>query len=299
MKYFTLLLCLLSAGMATQAQIYIDITQSDTSLYWFAAINNTSVNGTQHSEVAEHFTGGTRSLHGITYAETDNGLQRRYMRSDVQHRVYGLDPNDTVETLYYAFDALVGDTIRFHGFIGDSSLQSHDFFYAVDSIDSIDINGVLRKEIYVSTDIGTGTPGLFFRLAWIEGIGEKYTGLRSVFQADIYDGYSFCGIHQGTAYIYSVNNSCYDLLGINGLPDSYKLRVYPTPADDILTVENNTSERLGTYTIVDASGQVAGTGDMPALTGGVLPIGGLSAGVYFLVVRDDMGNTYKQKVIRR
>lgn len=109
MKYFTLLLISIAA-LTARAQ-YIDLLQSDTSLHWFAAHDNTSLNGTTHSETSENFIGHDTMINGRQYAITYNGLQRRHFREDAQHRIYALDPNDTVETLLYAFDAQPG---RYH-----------------------------------------------------------------------------------------------------------------------------------------------------------------------------------------
>lgn len=299
MKYFTFFFCLLLAGRNVDAQAYIDIIQTDTSVRWFAAHDNTSLSGTTHSETSEHFTGQTATINSQQYAVTNNGLQDRHMRSDAQHRVYGLDANDTVETLYFAFDAQAGDTIPFHGFIGDSSLQSHEFFYAIDSVDSVDVNGSMRRQLHVNTNIGSGVAGQYLSLTWIEGVGEKNYGLHSVFVNDLYNGYSFCGIYKDTAYTYIAHLNCFELTTIRELSPAQRLQVYPIPTSAILTVINNTSEELSQYDLTNLSGQILYSGRLTGVDRNKIDLGALDDGVYFLRIRDDMGNGYTRRVVKR
>lgn len=297
MKYFTLLF-LTIATFCARAQ-YVDLLQSDSSLHWFAAHDNSSLSGTTHSETSENFIGHDTTIHGLQYAITYNGLQRRHFREDAQHRIYGLDPNDTVETLLFAFDAQAGDTIRFHGFIGDSSQLSHDYFYAVDSIDSVAVGASLRRAIHVTSNIPTGQPGIFFPLTWIEGIGEQYYGLHSVFVSDLYNGYSFCGVHADTGYVYTASAACYELLSVSDLTQDARIRIYPTPASDIIHIENMSTERLTGYRIVNLTGQQVADGLLANAAYSGMTVGQLAPGVYFLLVIDDEGHTYKKRVIKQ
>lgn len=297
MKYFTLLLITL-ATLTGRAQ-YIDLLQSDSTLHWFAAHDNTSLSGTTHSETSENFLHHDTVIHGLQYAVTYNGLQRRHLREDSQHRIYALDPNDTVETLLYAFDAQVGDTIRFHGFIGDTSLQSHEFYYAVDSVDSVDVQGGQRRAVHVSTNISTGLQGTYFDLTWIEGIGEQHYGLHSVFVSDIYNGYSFCGVHADTGYVYRANPSCFELLSVSDLSLAQQIHLYPIPASDAVAIENNSSERLTGYKLVDMAGQQVGDGILANATYSSIPVSTLPAGVYIALLTDEMGRVYQQRIVKQ
>lgn len=297
MKYFTLLLISIAA-LTARAQ-YIDLLQSDTSLHWFAAHDNTSLNGTTHSETSENFIGHDTMINGRQYAITYNGLQRRHFREDAQHRIYALDPNDTVETLLYAFDAQPGDTIAFHGFIGDTTLQSHEFFYAIDSVDSMMIGGTLRHAVHVSTDIPSGQTGQTFALTWIEGIGDQHYGLHSVFVSDIYNGYSFCGIHTDTGYVYFAALKCYELLSVKDLSEAQTIRLYPNPATAKLTVENNSTELLAGYRIVDITGQQVADGILDNRASGSIPVSSLAPGVYFVLLSDANGHVFKQRIIKQ
>src|SRR4051812_17425246 len=99
MKYLLLFLSIFIYCHMVTAQAVTDITASSPSLYWYNAHDPCSLNGCTHSETAEHFIGHDTVIHGITYAVTYDSLQRRHMRMDAQHRVYALDPNDTVESL--------------------------------------------------------------------------------------------------------------------------------------------------------------------------------------------------------
>lgn len=297
MKYFTLIL-IMAATLTTRAQ-YIDLLQSDTSLYWFAAHDNTSLSGTTHSETSEHFLGRDTMINGRQYAVTYNSLQRRHFREDAQHRIYALDPNDTVETLLYDFSAQVGDTIFFRGFIGDSTHMTRSFYYAVDSINSVDINGSPRRAIHVNTNIPSGVQGYYLSLTWIEGIGEQHYGLHSVFVTDLYNGYSFCGVYQDTAYIYVAALHCYELLSVKDLTETTSIRLYPVPASDAVTIDNNSSELLTRYRLLDVTGQLVGDGILNNQGRNSIALSGLAPGVYFALMSDARGRTYKQRIIKR
>lgn len=297
MKYFTLLLLAMTT-MTIHAQ-YIDVIQSDTILHWLAAHDNTSLSGTVHSETSEFFTGRTVSVHGTSYAETYNGLQHMHFREDAQHRIYALDPNDTVETLLYAFDAQVGDTIWFHGFIGDSTHQSHDYFYSVEGIDSMVVGGSLRRAIHVNTDIPTGQQGLFFSLTWIEGIGEQHYGLHSVFVTDLYNGYSFCGVHTDTGYIYTASLNCYELLRVQDISEAQKIRVYPTPATEAVMIDNNSTEQLTGYRLVSVTGRQVADGILANKGSAGISLSGVAPGVYFVLLSDDAGHVFQRRIIKQ
>jgi hypothetical protein len=294
MKYFALLLCLSGMSHVCKAQAFIDITASDTSLYWFASHDPTSNNGTSHYETDEHFIGHDTIIHGLQYAITYNGLQRQFLRSDSQ-KVYALDLQDTIDNLLFDFGAQIGDTLRFHGFLLS---HSENYFYAIDSVDSVVVHGSLRRRLHVSSDIENTSPTDFYGFTWIEGVGERNFGLHSIFVSDINNGYSFCGQYQYSAYIYTAFPTCYLLTGINDINASSRIHIYPTPTDGILTIDNNSGNKLEKYTMIDDSGMSIYTGNLTDASSHI-DMSSLATGIYCLLLYDDKGNVLTQRVVKR
>jgi hypothetical protein len=160
------------------------------------------------------------------------------------------------------------------------------------------VGSSVRRQLHVSTNISTGVPSQYLALTWIEGIGEKAYGLHSIFVPDLYNGFSFCGVYNDTAYVYIANLNCYQLTAAKELPEAERMKVYPVPASNLLTVQNKSRHISNDYDLVDISGRVY-RGAFSGPERNNIDLRPFADGVYLLVVYDDAGNTYKQKVVKR
>lgn len=150
------------------------------------------------------------------------------------------------EFVIYNFNLGIGDEIELPTIIDGNYFHDNNFTTIVNSVDSIEINGVFLKRIIFDDS--------FF--SWIEGIGSTQGFLESGFIIDYYSTSLLC-VHQNEELIYmdTNSNSCIIALGINDIEkESLNAKIYPTIVNDILRIETQDND-IKELEIVDVLGR--------------------------------------------
>ena len=153
------------------------------------------------------------------------------------------------EFVVYNFNLGVGDEIELPTIIDGYYFHDQNFTAIVNSVDSVEINGVFLKRIIFEDS--------FYRISWIEGIGNTQGFLESGFIID-YCSTSLLCVHQNEELIYvdTSSNSCIIALGINDIEkESLNLKIYPTIVNDILRIETQNND-IKELEVIDVLGRV-------------------------------------------
>ncbi len=219
-----------------------------------------------------------------------------FIREDtIARRVYLM--NRFTERVLYDFSLEVGDTAPHYSFTQQ--------FPIVQSIDTINIGGVLRKVINFShsNDIdvwfSNGT-NYMQELSWIEGIGSTQGFLFPFVESSEYGSFA------NVLVCYSSNDSiiyhnshftdCMPTNTITSPESTPSITAYPNPAKDRITLEFGEA-RFSTLRLVNTAGatvlETALTGHDPQHT---LQLKGLPAGIYSCILSGKDG-TATQKIV--
>jgi hypothetical protein len=199
--------------------------------------NDTLINGKNYYLTYDCYLDSTLSNWGI--------YDNIFVREDSLGNVYRLINN--TEQLLYNFNMEVGDSI-FTGY----QIGFQDVYASVDSVDSVLINGNLRKRIIFDS---------YFNEIWIEGIGSlthilyPFSKSMSTLWYDL-----LCVILGGsTVYQNSQFEDCYLYVVGNYDKDNIKLhiKIIPNPLHDRSVVNFlNSSNEIWQMEIVNVTGEI-------------------------------------------
>ena len=132
-----------------------------------------------------------------------NWTDRGFIREDTINKLVYFHEGFDDEGLIYDFSLDIGDSV----IIDNYYVGFENVLLICDSIDSININGVLKKRLFLYS------PGFWDSDIWIEGIGSKFGLLYSGFNGSMMAGGSAdllcCSKNDTLIYMDSVYNSCY------------------------------------------------------------------------------------------
>ncbi len=229
-------------------------------------------------------------LNGVLYDSSDI-----FIREDTTTRKVYVKTGVT-ELVLYDFSLEVGDTAPIH-----SATQQYP---VVQSIDTININGVLRKKINFmhsnAMDVWFGD-GTYYtqELSWIEGIGSTQ-GLLFPFFGDVntFANVLVC-FSQNDSFIYHEPHftDCMPNSSIATPESAPRIAAYPNPANERVTLEFGEA-RFHTLRLVNAAGatvlQLPLTGHEPQLT---LQLKGLPKGIYSCILSGKHGTATEKIVV--
>ena len=219
-----------------------------------------------------------------------------YMYSD-SGKVFLYDNSRYTFQLLYNFNANIGDSSII--FPGDFP-STDSIVTIVDSISTININSHILKKLYVhrysTNQYWTTGDGII-----IENIGDTYYMFPwyiSICDAQwagplrCYED-TMIGFHDfGTA------PSCdYTNVGITEIENNFKMTIYPNPALDQITIENNSNENFE-YLIYNYCGQLQKTGFVTEKFT-TIPVGDFSVGLYNIVLRAGSSVITKKIIIEK
>lgn len=211
--------------------------------------------------------------------------------------VFYIFPGETLDKLLYDFSVEVEESIDL-----PNTTQGNEGTYSVTEIDSVEVNGSLRKRIFLDNIFG-GTDDV-----WIEGLGSVKYGLLDRGLGAVFDyGSSLRCIHDLDAdftFKPSPNGPCTmaitgcDLLNaaVDRTGPGWSVRVFPNPVEDRLQIDlplDGADWQIELWTL-DGRRLRAWS---PAAD--AYPLGGLAGGVYFLKIRRDQQYVYGEKLIKQ
>ena len=242
MKKIVLLLSFVSLVGVAKGQTYNPLV--DTNKVWSIFVQ--WVSGTWNTYFTK-FTSDTviNSLHYKKVLKSDDSAQinwysNGYIREDTNKKVfYKLDIADA-DRLLYDFNVGINDTFTLRTLPDTLILK-------VDSIDSINISGKLRKRLYLERYQYTY---MGYIDIWIEGIGSMNGVLTtlSLFSPGSHADYLLCFTENDTLkYINPIYNTCYRAggLGIQGYnANPIAEEIFPNPSSDNITIETPTRSTI-------------------------------------------------------
>jgi len=233
-----------------------------TTAYKFE--NDTTLNGLLYYQVYECYLDSTLLHWNLTYGF--------FVREDSLGNVYNYDSSG--DFLLYTFNLEPGDSI-FTGY----QIGGHDYYAFVDTVDSVLINGDLRKRIVF---------GGWLQETWLEGIGSIHHILYPFSQLYTNEWLNLLCVHEDGILIYQNEewNDCYVyVVGIANINQINKnIKISPNPVTDQSKVEMPClGIQQNRLQIINVEGEIVRT---VYFTGPVCRISkeGLPAGIYFLSV---------------
>ncbi len=198
--------------------------------------------------------------------------------------------SDSVEYLLYDFNVHVGDTIQINNPWTTGEVET-----LITSIDSIEINGEMRKRIH-SDNLDQGN---FFD-EWIEGIGSIHGLVYGTSYATDGGHVLICHFHNDILlYQYWNAEDCIHDVSIKEVEEEDYFSVYPNPAKENLTLSIRNGLPLPkSISIITLEGKTKYySEDFRSLT---VKISHLENGLYFLKFTQENGlETIRKFIIRR
>lgn len=211
-----------------------------------------------------------------------NWTLKGLVREDSTKKVWLKWPIDDEEELLYDFSVSAGDslTLRFDTV----------FYYSVDSVTVVNINGYPRNKYWISQD------DFDWQETWIEGIGSN-KGITNSGMAQAVGGWSWllCMSEFGEiTYMNPYYNLCY--MTSTSINESEKLliHVYPIPTKEILNIENIENVDIESISILNIAGQVIKYYDPKEIQ---LDISDINSGVVFLKISSKERDIIKKIII--
>jgi hypothetical protein len=201
------------------------------------------------------------------------------IREDMTKKVWMRRPADTVDLVYYDFALAVGDTFCFD-ILGTGC-------HPVGFIDSVLIQGNYRRQIYFQVTNGE---------VWIEGIGSR-TGW---FEWQYIGSWSYSlKCYKETQTLIGSDCHCNTYsTGTSNFQSENKAKVYPNPATTEIKIDfnNKSSDRysIDIYSMLGEKLKMIRSDQSTIL----LNINDLSEGVYFIVIMDENGRQWTEKIIK-
>jgi hypothetical protein len=220
-------------------------------------------------------------LYKILYYSWADSLMRywyieSYLREDSM-RVYEFSYDE--EVLLYDFSLLPGETIS-------------GFYPYVESVDTISVNGKLRKRIFFEDDLDV----------WIEGIGSVYRPFNPTPEA--YEAFSLlcCKQNGNIIFQFPYTNTCFIdyLSGYKILEANPKelIKIEPNPFSDYtyVTINKNISAYNNKLYLINLSGQIIKEIDLNN-NSILLSREDLKSGLYFIKLITNKRNIIHTKLI--
>ena len=305
MKRFLITLAVLAIAATTfaQQQTYQPVPFAQQKTFWcerFDSVGN--VNGSLNYIRMRYafFTNGEDTvMDGISFKKifySPNGDTSNYyyyggFYEDSARRVYykGMSSPHNPDDISYSSPYMYGLLYDFSVEVGDELIT--DDYLRVSSIDTIEIGGVLRKEIHFD--------GMEF--TWIEGIGSTdgllfFGGERPNCEMCSWN-YLLCNIQNDSLLLHSINGNCFTTNSIEAPKNILRFTAYPNPTKDRVTLEFGEA-RFSTLRLVNTAGatvlETALTGQEPQHT---LQLKGLPAGIYSCILSGKDGTATEKIVV--
>lgn len=211
------------------------------------------------------------------------------IREDTNTRkVWGIYPDSAQEMLLYDFSLEKGDTIKVTMF--HYGFATHNV--KVDSIDTININGINHKRLHLKESGVNHWGGEF----WIEGIGSNAGPLSSgVSYLQIIDGplkpLLICFERNGQVLfdqkdvLYQPTDKCYSTINVSPEPfRNLDITLFPNPTSNQLRIQSDL--KISFFKILSVTGQTIKAGTLSNKT---ISVNALNSGVYFLEITTQEG----------
>lgn len=244
---YKILLFLLTFCTLVQAQKYVSFP-TDSAEWRYEQYTVTSPIGPSYYTAKTYFSGNT-VINGTSYKMATsypyNTTRAMVFRDDtLDRKVYFMIVDSNYaghpgynlyqEYVLYDFNLLPGDTLSFSS-PGGGSLNT----IYVSSVDSVVARGITRKRINFSSQIS----GMPYTASWVEGVGSMAEFLGPI--ADVYfesGSRLYCFKSHPSGAFYEAGGfhqlDCSDYVGEEEF-ELRPLKVYPSPAEDILMIENS------------------------------------------------------------
>lgn len=296
-RYFYIVLLLLSACCATWAQPYLRLPANGG--HW-KIYESYADGGITSSWIYFRVTAGDTLYHGYTATRIPTTalvaspgasvpnitFQTRYIHQDSQGRSYEVDPQGQLRMLY-DLSVSVGDTLNLQD-EGGAPLD-----YRVDSIDLVTYaDNIPRKRIFLYCNQMLSNP------IWVEGIGAVVKGPFPVLEFE--NNLSmFCYAENGLTLAVGFNvpptaaTDCFVLVGTPEPTAAFTLA--PQPARDQLRLTLADAQPLHVR-LLALDGRVLRTWSLAGAQAHELALGDLATGLYLLEVRDAEGRTMVRRM---
>jgi hypothetical protein len=226
------------------------------------------------------------TIGAVIYSKLEiySGPYQGAMRND-SGKVYFIPTDSVNELLVYDFTVVTGDTVQ----VWIKQGGFNDFgpvTYNVGNIDSVLVNGIYRKRIWLPVGF------------WIEGIGST-TGLFVENYPNVSDyavELSCMSERDTTIYPSYSLGPCSFTVGVNVLSKSNDLLVYPNPTSGSVKVTSDNT--LNSLIIADIFGNDVWHSKISS-NSFEIDLNGIPAGIYFVRLSDSKGNSLMRKIIKQ
>ncbi|MCR9172586.1 MAG: T9SS type A sorting domain-containing protein [bacterium] len=262
-----------------QSKICYDGQGNSQEWDWVYYLNgDTLINGTLWHKV---FKRGTTTIYNGGVGGYSYNGQIGLIRQDSM-KVYSMEQNG--EELLYDFDIA----------IGQSTPQTYYHSSAttvVDSIEMIQINGTMRRKMYISDSVNA-LVGTYI----LEGMGSDI-GLFEPFTIELNCGHYFqCYQLNG---VVEVGSNCNFDLDVNELIEKEQIQLSPNPVQSSLELTTPDSHPVKSVFLVHSNGQ---KGKLPGIkvsaTSSIFNIANQSAGIYFIEIHLENGQILREKLVK-
>ncbi|RLD47815.1 MAG: hypothetical protein DRI94_13455 [Bacteroidetes bacterium] len=254
----------------------------------YGLIGDTLINDTLYSKLYV--------LENDTNLNIINGSYVGAIRENNKHVYYKDISFPTKDILLYDFSLQQGDTMYYdyYGFLGNIEPYINSHFNVVANIDSILINNKYRKRFnFENSDI------------WIEGIGSIFgQGLiHPIAQYPLNgDVVTVACIKHNDTILHLGNplcDKCFCSLNIRGIENNkVRLYVFPNPVTSVFNIRFDYIEReVYNLSIIDCVGKKVFS--KINIKKGNISINkeNLNSGLYFIILKNDKGRVYSEKII--
>lgn len=208
-----------------------------------------------------------------------------YFRNDTSNKkVFYINPKVGInqDSLLYDFDLEKGDTLT------DSYLTG-GYVHLVDSVDTVNINGSLRKRFFINDSCQSGIDPVL-----IEGVGSSYGLLYDLNCSLCCFNSLVCVSNQGQTVYPDSSTSCNIVTSLNELGVKNKeLTISPNPTNGFVKLEFK--DHLKSIEVYNLQGQKVQEIN-PKERSWQLP---RQSGVYLIRIHDEKGRFYSDKVMKR
>jgi hypothetical protein len=249
---------------------------STSETYFTKFIGDTAINSLHYYKVFRTFDEGMISW-----------INDGYIREDSSQKVFYKKNISENEVLFYDFNAHVDDTVfRYINQFVTVPLK-------VDSIDSINIAGSIKKRMFL-----WATNSAHVDEIWIEGIGSLlgifFSGYYGVFDSQSHS--LLCFYEKDTLkYINTFYNDCYIVVGVNEISGNTAFSVFPNPNNGTFVITSNAKQYQ--IEIFNLLGEKVYS-ETSLKTKTEIDISSQTVGIYFLKIVDQYGNSAVRKIVR-